>query len=139
MAYPAASSTSWPTTLVGAGRPGILARGRTTGADLVRTAGPAALVAWPPFLDPRGHQHACTGKSPVSRGEARSAYNSGGDEASSTSGVPHHTSPDLPVSAPLLPHTPTHPSLVKGDVKARGDDDDKGGGGADSSQYVYIL
>ncbi len=40
-----------------------------------------------PFLDPRGHQRACTGKRPVSRGEAHSAYNSGGDEAPFTSGV----------------------------------------------------
>ncbi|KAL0151735.1 hypothetical protein M9458_052961, partial [Cirrhinus mrigala] len=32
-------------------------------------------------------------------------FNSGGDEASFTSGVPHHTPPDLDVSAPLLlPH-----------------------------------
>ncbi len=82
-----------------------------------------------PCLDPRGHQRACTGKRPVSRGEARSAYNSGGDEASFTSGVPHHTPPGLAVSAPLLSHTPTPVgSLVKGDVKGRGDDNDKGGG-----------
>ncbi len=68
-----------------------------------------------PFLDPRGHQRACTGKRPVSRGEAHSAYNSGGDEAPFTSGVPHHTPPDLAVSAPLLSHTPTPVgSLVKG-------------------------
>ncbi len=80
-----------------------------------------------PFLDPRGHQRACTGKRPVSRGEAPSAFNSGGDEASFTSGVPHHTPPDLAISAPLLSHTPTLVgSLVKGGVKGRGDDDDKG-------------
>ncbi len=55
------------------------------------------------------------GKRPVSRGEAHSAYNSGGDEAPFTSGVPHHTPPDLAVSAPLLSHTPTPVgSLVKG-------------------------
>ncbi len=67
------------------------------------------------LLDPRGHQRACTGKRPVSRGEAHSAYNSGGDEAPFTSGVPHHTPPDLAVSAPLLSHTPTPVgSLVKG-------------------------
>ncbi len=67
------------------------------------------------FLDPRGHQRAYTGKRPVSRGEAHSAYNSGGDEAPFTSGVPHHTPPDLAVSAPLLSHTPTPVgSLVKG-------------------------
>ncbi len=59
-----------------------------------------------PFLDPRGHQRACTRKRPVSRGEAHSAYNSGGDEAPFTSGVPHHTPPDLAVfSAPPLSHT----------------------------------
>ncbi len=28
-----------------------------------------------PFQDPRGHQRACTGKRPVSRGEAPSAFN----------------------------------------------------------------
>ncbi len=59
-----------------------------------------------PFLDPRGHQHACTGKRPVSRGEAHSAYNSGCDEAPFPSGVPHHTPPDLAIfSAPPLSHT----------------------------------
>ncbi len=76
-------------------------------------AAPSTLNA--PFLDPRGHQRACTGKRPVSRGEAQPAYNSGGDEAPFTSGVPHHTPPDLAVSAPLLSHTPTPVgSLVKG-------------------------
>ncbi len=35
----------------------------------------------------RGHQRACTGKKPVSRGEAPLVFNSGGDEASFTSGV----------------------------------------------------
>ncbi len=45
------------------------------------------------------------GKRPVSRGEAHSAYNSGGDEAPFTSGVPHHTPPDWLFSAPLLSHT----------------------------------
>ncbi len=55
------------------------------------------------------------------------------DEALFTSGVPHHTPPDL-VSAPLLSHTPTPVgSLVKGGIKRRGDDDDddddEGGGG----------
>ncbi len=68
-----------------------------------------------PFLDPRGHQRACTGKRPISREEARSAFNIGGDEAPFTSGVPHHMPPDLAVSAPLLSHTPTPVrSLVKG-------------------------
>ncbi len=67
--------------------------GRLAGAVLVRTAGPAARAFGgtrslnAPFLDPRGHQRACTGKRPVSRGEAQPAYNSGGDEAPFTSGV----------------------------------------------------
>ncbi len=85
---------------------------RLAGAVLVRTAGPAARAFGgtrslnAPFLDPRGHQCACTGKRPVSRGEAHSAYNSGGDEAPFTSGVPHHTPPDLAVfSTPPLSHT----------------------------------
>ncbi len=56
-----------------------------------------------------------------------SGFNSGGHEASFTSGAPHHTPPDLAVSATLLAHTPTPVrSLVKGSVKGRGDDDDKG-------------
>ncbi len=43
------------------------------------------------------------------------------------SGVPHHTPPDLAVSAPLLSYTPTPVgSLVKGSIKGWGDDD-KGG------------
>ncbi len=59
-----------------------------------------------PFLDPRGHQRACTGKRPASWEEACSAYHSGGDEAPLTSGVPHHAPPDLAVfSAPPLSHT----------------------------------
>ncbi len=71
------------------------------------------------------------GKRPVSRGEVPSAFNSGGDEASFTSGVPHQTSPDLAVSAPILAHTPTPVgSLVKGGVKGRGDDDDNKGEGS---------
>ncbi len=47
--------------------------GRLAGAVLVRTAGPAARAFGgtrslnAPFLDPRGHQRACTGKRPVSR------------------------------------------------------------------------
>ncbi len=67
--------------------------GRLAGAVLVRTEGPAARAFGgtrslnAPFLDPRGHQRACTGKRPVSRGEAQPAYNSGGDEAPFTSGV----------------------------------------------------
>ncbi|KAL0157929.1 hypothetical protein M9458_046005, partial [Cirrhinus mrigala] len=51
----------------------------------VRTVGPAARPSYrrrsslnAPFLDPRGHQRACTGKRPH--------FNSGGDEASLTPG-----------------------------------------------------
>ncbi len=91
----------------------------------------------------RACQRACTGKRPVSRGEAPSAFNSGSDEASFTSGVPHHMPPDLAVSAPLLSHRPTPVgSLVKGGVKGRGDDDDKGGGGRQQTRhniYIYIY
>ncbi len=81
------------------------------------------------------------GKRPVSRGEVPSAFNSGGDEASFTSGVPHQTSPDLAVSAPILAHTPTPVgSLVKGGVKGRGDDDDnKGEGSSLVTIYIYIY
>ncbi len=70
-----------------------------------------------------------------SRGEAPSVFYSGGDEASFTSGVPHHMPPDMALSVPLLSHTCTPAgSLVKGGIKGRGDDDDKGGG----SQPVTI-
>ncbi len=110
---------------------GILARqtyswcGSRPGRGSSSSGGVVSLYT--PFLDPRGHQRACTGKRPVSQGEAPSAFNSDGNEASFTSGVPHHTPPDLAVSAPLLSHTPTPVgSLVKGGVKGWGDDD-KGG------------
>ncbi len=65
----------------------------TSGDYTARHPGPSAVYGCgscslnAPFLDPRGHQRACTGKRPVSRGEAHSAYNSGGDEAPFTSGV----------------------------------------------------
>ncbi len=92
-----------------------------SGDDTARHPGPSAVYGCgscslnAPFLDPRGHQRACTGKRPVPRGEAQPAYNSGGDEAPFPSGVPHHTPPALAVSAPLLSHTPTPVgSLVKG-------------------------
>ncbi len=105
------------------------------GAVLVRTTGLAAHGS--------GSAGACTGKRPVSWGEARLAYNSGGDEASFTSGVPHHTPPDLAVSVPLLSHTPTPVgSLVKGGVKGRGADDNKGGGSrlvTLNKIYIYIY
>ncbi len=67
------------------------------------------------------------GKRPVSRGEAPSAFNSGGDEASFTSGVPHHTPPDLAVSAPLRA-TLKDRMMMMIRVEA-----------ADSSQYIYIY
>ncbi len=117
----AASSSFGPRRFWGLYGPASWPVSRLAGAVLIRTAGPAAhsfggtrsLNA--PLLDPRGHRCACTGKRPVSRGEAHLAYNSGGDEAPFTSGVPHHTPPDLAVSAPLLSHTPTPVgSLVKG-------------------------
>ncbi|KAL0150872.1 hypothetical protein M9458_053791, partial [Cirrhinus mrigala] len=56
-------------------------------------------------------------------------FNSGCDEASFASGAPHHTAPDLAVSAPLLSRTPTPVgSLVKDGDYRRGDDDKQGGG-----------
>ncbi len=121
----------WPVAVPGIIRPGILARQPYCGCGsrLDRGSGSSGGVEslYAPFLDPRGHQRACTGKRLVSRREAPSAFNSGGDKASFTSGVPHYTSPDLAVSAPLLSHTPTPVgSLVKGGVKGRGDDEDKG-------------
>ncbi len=82
--------TSWPVScLIGV----VLVR--TVGLAARNFGGTRSLNA--PFLDPRGHQRACTGMRPVSRGEAHSAYNSGSDEALFTSGVPHHTPPDLAV------------------------------------------
>ncbi len=95
----AASSSFWPAAL-----PGVYGTARHPVPSAVSRVRNSSLNA--PFLDPRGHQHACTGKRPVSRGEAHSAYNSGGDEAPFTLGVPHHTPPDLAVfSAPPLSHT----------------------------------
>ncbi len=89
----------------------LLARGASKGY-MARHHGPSAVsrvqysLLNAPFLDPRGHQRACTGKRLVSRGEAHSAYNSGGDEATFTSDVPHHMPPDLAVfSAPPLSYT----------------------------------
>ncbi len=74
---------------------------RMTGAVLIRTTGLAIPVfggtgsLYAPFQDLWGHQHACTGKRPVSWREALSAFNSGGDEAPLSSGVPHHALSDL--------------------------------------------
>ncbi len=120
LGLPLAASSSIPSALPGINGLASWPVSCIAGTVLVRTAGPAAHGSggagslYTPFLDLRGHQCACTGKRPVSREEARSAYNSGGDKASFTSGVPHHTPPDLAVSAPLLSHTPTPVgSLVK--------------------------
>ncbi len=139
MASLASSSSFGPT----ARHPGPFSR--IAGAVLIPTAGPTAHSSggagslYAPFMDPRGHQRACTGKRPVSRGDAPSAF-SGSDEALFTSGVPHHhTPPDLAVSAPLLSHTPAPVgSLVKGDVEGQGDDDDDKGGGSHSSQQSCV-
>ncbi len=88
-------------------RPGILARQPCTGA----AATPSTHPSWThedTSVHARGRD-----RSPEER--RKPAYNSGGDEAPFTSGVPHHTPPDLAVSAPLLSHTPTPVgSLVKG-------------------------
>ncbi len=84
----------------------------TSGDDTARHPGPSAVYGCgscslnAPFLDPRGHQRACTGKRPVSRGEAHSAYNSGGNEAPFTSGVCLITRRQTWLySAPPLSHT----------------------------------
>ncbi len=79
-----------PRRFLGINSPASWPVSRIPGAVLVRNVGPAAhgsggagsLYAgslYAPFLDPRGHQCACTGKRPVSWGEAHSAYNIGGD------------------------------------------------------------
>ncbi len=83
----------------------------TSGDYTARHPGPSAVSRVRHLLPQRSlpgpmRTPACTGKRPVSRGEAHSAYNSGGDEAPFTSGVPHHTPPDLAVfNAPPLSHT----------------------------------
>ncbi|KAL0166218.1 hypothetical protein M9458_038062, partial [Cirrhinus mrigala] len=104
-------------------RPGILARSRLTCAvHLVTSAvlDPSTLPSWThedTSVHARGRD-----RSPEER-RARH-FNSGGDEASFTSGVPHHMPPDLAVSVPLLSRTPTPVgSLVKGGRYGRGDDD----------------
>ncbi len=124
VASPAASSTSWSTALDWTGQTGILARRSYHRCGFIWIAGSGGSRLWrhtknPSTLPSWTHKytHEDT-KRPVSRGEAPSAFNSVGDEASFTSGVPHHTPLDLAVSAPLLSHTPTPVrSLVKGDVK----------------------
>ncbi|KAL0154224.1 hypothetical protein M9458_050478 [Cirrhinus mrigala] len=61
-----------------------------------------------PFLDPRGRDRS-------SEEQRAQRFKRGGDEASLTLGVPHHTPPDLAISVPLLSCTPTPVgSLVKG-------------------------
>ncbi len=76
-------------------------------AVVVRTVCPAALAARDPSTSPPGQQRACTGNRPVSRGEARSAFNSGGD------GV-QVCLITCCFSAPALSHT--HPRRVKDGV-----------------------
>ncbi len=77
VASTAASSTSLPTVLDGTGRPGILARlpYHVYGLSGPRVRRLTSLAArnslHSPFMDPRGHRRACTGKRPVSRVEAR--------------------------------------------------------------------
>ncbi len=134
----------WSVAVPGIIRPGILARQPYSGCGSRpdRGSGSSGGVEslYAPFLDPRGHQCACTGKRPVSRGELPSGFNSGGDEASCTSGVPHHMSPNLAVSVPLLSHTPTRVgSLVKGGIKGRGDDKGGGGGKAATRHSMLIV
>ncbi|KAL0181819.1 hypothetical protein M9458_024225, partial [Cirrhinus mrigala] len=127
----AASSSSFvrlgPRHFQGIKRPGILARSHFTGAVHVRTVGPAAHhfgsarpSTHPSWTHEDTSVHARgTDRSPEER-RARH-FNSGGDD---TSGVPHHTPPDLAVSAPLLSHTPTPVgSLVKCADYCRGDYD----------------
>ncbi len=112
---------SWPTALDGTGRPGILARQPYRGCCFRLDRGSGGSRLWPhgspSTLPSWTHEDTSVHarKRPVSRGEEHSAYNSGGDEAPFTSGVPHYMPPDLAVSAPLLSHTPTPVgSLVKG-------------------------
>ncbi len=76
---------------------------RHPGPSAVSRVRSSALDA--PFLDPRGHQRACTGKRPVSRGEAQPAYNSGGDEAPLQVCASSHTARPGCFSAPPLSHT----------------------------------
>ncbi len=103
----AASSSFGPRHLRGLYNPASWPVSRVTGAALA----PSTLPSW---------THEDT--SVHARGRDRSAeerrarhINSGGDEALFGSGAPHHTPPDLAVSAPLLSHTHTPVgSLVKG-------------------------
>ncbi len=86
------------------------------GCGFVRTAGTAAHVSGGTEVSPRGHQRACTGKRPVSRGEACSASKQrrwwGSIRFRCASS--HAASPGC-FSAPPLSHTHTHlSSLVKG-------------------------
>ncbi len=86
--------------------------GAVSSGPWVRQLASSSLNA--PFLDPRGHQRACTGEDTGLSRRDSSIY-SGSDEAPFTSGVPHHTPPALAVSTPLLSHTHTPVgSLVKG-------------------------
>ncbi len=117
----------------------------TSGDDTARHPGPSAVYGCgscslnAPFLDPRGHQRACTGKRPVSRGEAHSAYNSGGDEAPFTSGVCLITRRQTWLLQ--RPSSLTHPlpsgAWWRAAIKGRGVLIIRGEA-ADSSQYIYI-
>ncbi len=127
----AASSSFGPAALPGV-RPGILARQPSRGWRS------STLNA--PFLDPRGHQRACTGKRPVSRGEAHSAYNSGGDEAPFTSGVCLITRRQTWLfQRPPLSHT--HSRREPGEGRRIRDREMLiiRGEATDSSQYIYIY
>ncbi|KAL0176046.1 hypothetical protein M9458_028376, partial [Cirrhinus mrigala] len=107
----------WPWHFLGqVNRPGILVHSRL-GSVHVRTAGPAPR----PF---RWHSiPRCTLPGPMRMPARAQHFNNGGDEASFTSGVPHHMPPDLAVLAPLLSHMPTPVgNLVKGGDYGRGDD-----------------
>ncbi len=103
----AASSSFGPRHLRGLYGPASWPVSRVTGVALA----PSTLPSWThedTSVHARGRD-----RSPEER-RARH-INSGGDEALFGSGVPHHTPPDLAVSAPLLSHTPTPVgSLVKG-------------------------
>ncbi len=76
----AASSSFGPRRFWGLYGPASWPVSRLAGAVLVRTAGPAARAFGgtrslnAPFLDPREHQCACTGKRPVSPEERRTRH-----------------------------------------------------------------
>ncbi len=84
-----------------------------------------------PFLDPRGHRRACTGKRPVSRGEAPRRLPAAVMRLHSRQVCLITRRQTCCFSAPPRSHTLTPVgSLVKGGVKGRGGDDDNKGGGS---------